>query len=164
MSKAYFIELAEYNIWANAIAHSWLEQISDEQWERPIVSSFNGIHDTVLHVAGAEKIWLDRLNNIKEPVPLVTVFKGSKEELLDIWTLSAQGLKTFVENFEEKDLHGELTYKRINGQVFTNKYSHLFSHIFNHSTYHRGQLVTMLRQVGSTNTSSTDMIGFFFNK
>ncbi len=65
MTKSYFIELADYNIWANDIVHSWFDKISDEQWEQPMVSSFKSIAETSVHTAGAEKIWLERLNQVE---------------------------------------------------------------------------------------------------
>jgi uncharacterized damage-inducible protein DinB len=40
----------------------------------------------------------------------------------------------------------------------------LFAHVVNHATYHRGQLVTMLRQVGFTDVSATDFLGFYKKK
>ncbi|WP_430270522.1 DinB family protein, partial [Pseudoalteromonas piscicida] len=43
MNKNYFLELAEYNIWANQTVSGWLEQISEEQWTMPLVSSFNSV-------------------------------------------------------------------------------------------------------------------------
>lgn len=161
MTKSYFIQLAEYNIWANKIVHSWLENITEEQWEQPIVSSFNSIYETALHVAGAEKIWLDRLNNLINPVPLVKVFKGTKKELLEEWTKASQDLRTFIENFDEARMNADLKFKRLNGDEYVQPYYQLFAHVFNHSSYHRGQLVTMLRQAGYTDINSTDMINFF---
>ena len=77
MTKNYFIQLADYNIWANDIVHSWFDKITGEQWEQPIVSSFDSIAATALHIAGAETIWLDRLNNAAAPVWLPAVLKGS---------------------------------------------------------------------------------------
>ena len=46
MNKSYFIELAQYNIRANYIVISWLQQISEQQWKQPVVSSFNSITET----------------------------------------------------------------------------------------------------------------------
>ena len=161
MTKPYFIELAEYNVWANNITLSWLFDLTEEQWNLPIESSFNSIRETVLHLAGAEKIWLDRLNKIENPEPLATTFKGNKQDLLEIWTNASGELKNFVEAFDEKELKSLLRFKRFNGVEYTQPYYQVLAHIFNHSTYHRGQLVTMLRQAGYKNVCSTDMLRFF---
>ena len=60
MTKQYFKELAEYNLWANTTVCGWLEQISDEQWNQEIISSFNSMQETVLHIISAENAWLQR--------------------------------------------------------------------------------------------------------
>jgi uncharacterized damage-inducible protein DinB len=164
MNKDYFIQLADYTVWANNIAHSWLERITDEQWKQPIVSSFNSLETTVVHTAGAERIWLDRLNQVEAPVFLSSVFKGSKKEAIEIWAKASLGLKSFVENFDEKNYQQILRFKRIDGNVYELLHDQTLLHVFNHSTYHRGQIVTMLRQVGFTDINSTDMSAYFWAK
>ena len=84
MTKKYFQELAEYNVWANNIVCSWLDQINDEQWNKEIISSFNSIQETVLHIISAEKAWLERFE--QKPVEwLQFTYKGSKEEHIILW-------------------------------------------------------------------------------
>ena len=161
MTKDYFKQLADYNIWANNIVYSWFEKITDEQWEQPVVSSFESISATALHIARAETIWLERLNNSSSPFWPPADFKGSKKELQEVWNKASQNLKSFVENFDETKMQTNLNYRRINGETFQQPHYQIFSHVFNHSTYHRGQIVTLLRQVGFTDVSSTDMSGFF---
>jgi uncharacterized damage-inducible protein DinB len=164
MTKNYFIQLADYNIWANNIVHSWFEKITDEQWEQVIVSSFPGLSATALHTAGAETIWLDRLNKVAEPRWLPTIIKGRKKEVQDAWKDSTAGLKSFIENFDENKLFDSVSFKRPDGNTYELQHYQIFAHVFNHSTYHRGQIVTMLRQAGFTGVHSIDMSTYFWNK
>jgi len=161
MTKQYFIELADYNIWANNIQCSWLEQLSATQWEQEIVSSFNSIQKTVLHVIAAENIWLQRLEKKADTVWLQGSYTGSKAEHITLWKSLSQGLKDYVMHMDESILNQNLDFKRINGEAYSMPYYQVLAHIFNHSTYHRGQLVTMLRQAGFTAVGSTDMLGYF---
>lgn len=161
MNKQYFIQLANYNIWANKIVHAWLNELTNEQWKQPIVSSFESVEATALHIAGAETAWLGRLNNEASPVWLPSIFKGDKPELMELWSHASAGLKNFIEQFPEEIFFDGLQFKRINGEQVTLKYYQIFAHVFNHSTYHRGQLVTMLRQAGFTNISSTDSMTYY---
>ncbi len=161
MNKKYFLELADYNIWANNIAIEWLNQINDEQWKQAITSSFSSIEQTAIHIAGAEKIWIDRWTNIQNPVFLTAEFKGTKNELIEIWRKSSADLKTFIEKYPEENYNQQLTFKRLNSEEYTMEFAQTYSHIINHSTFHRGQLVTMLRQTGFTKVSSTDLITYY---
>ncbi len=164
MTKEYLITLANYNIWANTIVKNWVLQISDAQWNATVVSSFDSIAKTCIHIAGAEKAWLERWQLHQEIVFLVNEFKGIKEELIAIWENASKGILNFIENINEAYLDNSFSFKRINRETFFSKYNEAMVHVFNHSTFHRGQLVTMLRQVGFTNLSSTDMVTFFVFK
>ena len=164
MNKEYFIELAEYNIWANYIVCGWLEKISDEQWKQHVVSSFPGIYETVLHMASADKIWLERLKKFTQHELLINTFNGSKEELIKIWRDEFENFKKFIDDFPADQIDEKLAFKNIKGIPHNQPYWQLFAHIINHATYHRGQLVTMLRQVGYTDLSSLDMTTFFRTK
>jgi uncharacterized damage-inducible protein DinB len=163
MMKKYFIELAAYNSWANDNAISWLEKITEVQWEQSIVSSFENIATTVIHVANTESIWLQRLNGVEpeKQVWLTKEFKGSKEEALKIWKQTSLDFEKFFTGFDETKMQDDFSFRRLNGKFYTVMYYQLFAHIFNHSTFHRGQLVTMLRQTGFTELSSTDITQYF---
>jgi uncharacterized damage-inducible protein DinB len=160
MTKQYFIDLAEYNVWANNIVCGWLEQVSDEQWNRHVVSSFNSIQETALHIISAETAWMDRMNKA-EVRWLQKSFTGSKEEHIALWNKTSNGLLDFLAAFEENKITQHLDFKRLNGDAYSMPFYQVLAHMFNHSTFHRGQLVTMLRQVGFTNVSSTDLMGFY---
>jgi uncharacterized damage-inducible protein DinB len=164
MTKTYLIELAEFHVWANETVCSWLDKIDDAKWKQIIVSSFSSIESTALHTAAAEKLWLERFENKPSNEVLINTFKGSKAELISIWKDLAQDFQKFIENFDEEKLTENLTYKNIKGIEFTIPYYWLFSHVVNHATYHCGQLVTMLRQVGFTDVWSIDMSTFYTKK
>jgi uncharacterized damage-inducible protein DinB len=161
MTKKYFTELSNYNIWANNIVCSWLEKITDEQWDQTVVSSFNSIQETVLHMIGAEHVWAERMNGVAMPVWLPDDFKGTKDEHIALLKKTSAALKNFVIAFDEDKLQTKLFFKRINGEENLMPFYQILAHVFNHSGYHRGQLVTMLRQVGFTNVGSTDLSVFY---
>jgi uncharacterized damage-inducible protein DinB len=160
MSIQYFIELAKFNIWANEMIISWLEQISDEQWELEVINSFNSIKETTLHIVSAEHAWHQRLLNVENIAWLQSEYNGTKEETLALWRTQSENLHAFVANFGG-ELDDKLSFKRLNGDQYSMPIYQVFAHVFNHSTYHRGQLVTMLRQVGFTQVSSTDLLAFY---
>ena len=161
MPKQYFIELADYNIWANNIVCSWLEKISDDQWNQNMVSSFSSIEKTILHMIGAENVWAERMNKVEAPVWIPGSFTGTKNEHLALLRKTSLALKNCVFAFDETKLQEKLFFKRLNGEENLMPFYQILSHVFNHSTYHRGQLVTMLRQVGFTDVGTTDLSVFY---
>jgi uncharacterized damage-inducible protein DinB len=162
MNISYFKDLMAYNIWANDKVVTWLKSLTEEQWSQPLVSSFPSIRDTALHILGAEYIWLQRLCDVNETVWIPAVFTGNNVELVDAWEKASHDLAFFLETFKIENLWDTVSFKRINGEEKELKNFEIFSHVVNHSSYHRGQLVTMLRQVGFTNVSSLDLMNFYF--
>lgn len=161
MTKEYFKELADYNLWATSIACAWLEQLSDDDWRQHVVSSFNSIRETVLHIISAENAWLQRFQKKEKVDWLQGTFNGTREEHLVLWKKTSAALKEFIDVFDAEQLEEPLDFKRLNGQAYSMPYYQLFAHTINHASYHRGQLVTMLRQTGFHNVQSTDLLNFY---
>ncbi len=160
MTKDYFLELAGYNVWATDIFCDMLDKISDAQWTQKVASSFNTLQETTLHIISAEKAWLNRFE--KKPVEwLQFTWQGSKAEHIELWKKVSADLENFIAGFDENDLQTILHYKRLNGEEKSTPFYIMFAHVFNHSTYHRGQLVTMLRKVGYYEVKGTDLIVFY---
>jgi len=162
MNKKYFIQLANYTIWADQKVIGWLNQISDEQWKQVITSSFSSIEQTSIHIVSAEKIWLDFWINTPDPVYLSAWFSGSKNDLMENWKKTSAGWKNFIENYPEENYRRQITFRYPRGGDGQMEFWQTFSHIVNHSTYHRGQLVTLLRQAGFKDFSSIDLATYYF--
>jgi uncharacterized damage-inducible protein DinB len=157
MNKKYILELADYTIWANQIAIQWLNQINDEQWKQAIPSSFSSVEKTAIHMTSAQKIWIDYWRNVPNPVFLSAGFEGTKHDLIQIWQKTSADLKNFIETYPEENYLRQVTFKWPRGGEGSMEFWQSFSHMINHTTYHRGQLVTLLRQAGFTDFSSTDL-------
>ena len=160
MTKTYLLELADYNIWANDKLIDWLSQISVEQFEQPLVGSFKNIHETTLHIVAAEQIWQQRLvNNVSEWLGIT--FEGDRTMMLETWKTTSNDLRQYILDASEEELAGKFAFSTRDGTPsYMERYKAL-AHTFNHSTFHRGQLVTLLRQVGFTDVSTTDLINYY---
>jgi uncharacterized damage-inducible protein DinB len=164
MLKQYFTDLAAYNSWADQKAIDWLSHITDEQWEQVNISSFSSIRQTAVHIASAEKIWIDFWTKAADPVYLSANFTGTKNELKGIWKAASKGLETYIKSHTEEDMMRSVSFIYPNGNTGQMPYYQTFAHIVNHSTYHRGQLVTLLRQAGYSKFSSIDLASFYIHK
>ena len=63
--------------------------------------------------------------------------------------------------YPEENYQQPVTFKKPNGEAGRMEFSQTFPHIINHNTFHRGQLVTLLRQAGFTKLSSTDLFTYY---
>ncbi len=66
----------------------------------------------------------------------------------------------FVATLSEEDLDHELEMSTTGGTTYRHRFADMFRHLTNHSTYHRGQVVAILRQLGEK-PPSTDLIRFY---
>ena len=159
--QAYYLELAAFNNWADKRVMDWLTQVTDEQWNQPAISSFGSVRDTAIHMVSAKKLWIDTWTGIDNPVYLSAGFKESKNELIIIWKKSCEDLTSFIETYPAENYTKPVTVKKPNGELCTMEFKKTFPHMINHATYHRGQLVTLLRQSGFSNLSNTDLFTYY---
>ena len=160
MDRLYFSGLTDYVLWVNERVIGWLDQIEDRQWKQEFPGSFSSIEQTVIHLVSAEKIWTDFWKGTPGPVFLSSVFKGTKEELITIWRHTSAELKNLVSAVPESDYRKPVSFK-VRDEEWQLEFWQSFSHFVNHGTYHRGQLVTQLRQAGFTALTNTDLATFF---
>lgn len=161
MTKEFFVELANYNNWSDELIIEWMEKINDKQWEQPIDSSFNSIKKTAIHMVSAKKIWIDFWSKTPNPTYFSSVFDGTKNELIEIWKKASADLQNIIESYPEEDYLNPVNFSYPNGKNDQMFFWQTLPHFVNHATYHRGQLVTLLRQAGFTSVSNTDLATYF---
>jgi uncharacterized damage-inducible protein DinB len=64
----------------------------------------------------------------------------------------------WISNSQEHMFQHEFIYLNLKKEQFKQPVYQVLVHVFNHGTYHRGQLVTMLRQLGIEKIPQTDYI------
>lgn len=149
MSPEEIRQLFDYNSWANQRSLSAAEKLSAEDFTRPMGSSFSSVRDTLAHIYGAEWIWLERFEG-RSPSALPNVNQFSDVQMLrESWSLHGKNLLAFVRKLTQADLDRELEYKTLKFGVYKNPLWQSMMHLVNHGTYHRGQVTTLLRQLGA---------------
>jgi len=107
----------------------------------------------MLHIVAAERLWLDRLKQLPQSVPVWPKFDL-------VWCESELAkLESDWPEYLEKtsDLSREISYKNSKGETFTNSVVDVLSHVIMHSAYHRGQIASHMRETGQT-PAYTDFI------
>lgn len=159
--KQLLLQYASYNIWANHLISESIEVMGAEKAEQYVESSFSSVRFTVAHVWKAEHVWLQRLQQVDSPEWIADDFAGQIERALANWKNSSENLKHWLEQQSEDFLQSGLcTYSDLKGNKHDTPVQEILLHVFNHATYHRGQLVTMLRQVGCATIPATDFIQY----
>jgi uncharacterized damage-inducible protein DinB len=160
MSPDEIRQLYEFNAWANRRVLSAAEKLTNEQFTKPMGSSFSSVRDTLAHVQGAEWIWLERFQG-RSPSALPDVKQfNDVASLRGYWLEHEARLLTFVSGLTQSDLDREMEYKTLKFGVYRNPLWQSMLHVVNHGTYHRGQVTTMLRQLGATPVL-TDLMHFY---
>lgn len=158
--KEQLTKYAEYNLWANSKIAEILSAVSDDVWLLEQKSSFTTLRATALHIYGAEAIWLSRLTDnavLKLPG---SDFKGTNPEVLQLLLNASKNLVKFVTGNSVEYFGSSCTFYNLKSEKYTIKVSDIIQHCFNHSTFHRGQIITMLRFAGITPLPSTDYITY----
>ncbi len=148
-----------FNAWANTKTAEVLREVEDEIYFRENNSSFSSIAKTVQHMWGAQFIWLKRMEGESlGAFPHIGV--TDKMVSLEGLVKSSEEIQRFIESKDEAFLSSTYAYKNMKGDPFEDSYEETLFHVVNHSTYHRGQIITMLREAGVKNVVSTDLIHY----
>ena len=161
MDLADFRTLYDYNSWANRRVLEACAPLSAEQFTRQNGSSFPSVRDTLAHICGAEWIWLERWNG-RVPtggIPAATDYPDF-ETLKRRWTEVESDLLGYIASLGPADINRVVQFTTLAGTPFSQQLGHCLQHLANHGTYHRGQVTTMLRQLGAKPVS-TDLILFY---
>jgi uncharacterized damage-inducible protein DinB len=159
--KELLLQYARYNQWAHKRLLDLIGTLTAEQQHATIPSSFDSLYKTVFHIWGAESLWLGRLN--LEPITISgDPFNDSMEKLSEALKAIDHLWVDWLASKEDDQLNKKIHYKNKAGLSFHQSNDLLLHHIFNHSTYHNGQLVTMLRAIGVDKIPSTDFIAWTF--
>jgi uncharacterized damage-inducible protein DinB len=152
--------LFQYNLWADLRTLDACAALTNEQFTRNLGSSFGSVRDTLAHLYGAEWVWNERFQG-RSPssLPPGSTFYdlasvGAKLEEIDRYYID------YVAPLTKEDLQRILRYKSFAGDEFSNPLWQSLHQLTNHGSYHRGQIVTLLRQLG-VKPASTDLIGFY---
>ena len=150
-------QYAAYNIWANKKITETANQLSEEQINKGIVSSFPSVYKTVLHLMEVESVWWERLQLVENTM-LSGWFTGDFDELSKKLLGLSQQWHDWIQNTNDVNISHVFAYQNSKKEQFKQPVYEMLLHLFNHQTFHRGQLVTMFRQLGVDKIPPTDFI------
>lgn len=146
-------ELYDYNYWARDRQVEACAALTEEHFLRPMGSSFSSVRDTLAHLVIVEWIWHERWRGRSPNQVDVREFAAETFPTLavvrDRWRVVEDKVRRYLSELSEQALRRPLTYINMKGERWTYPLGQTLFHVVNHQTYHRGQITTLLRQLGA---------------
>jgi uncharacterized damage-inducible protein DinB len=138
-----------YTRWASDQMLQAARALSNEELHRHLFSSYPSVHATLLHIFRADRIWLSRV-----VARQISPFGQPGEESISLealerqWHAVSDEFIHWASALSDERIDGALNYVNLRGEAHTLFIWHIVLHVVNHGSYHRGQITTMLRQLG----------------
>jgi uncharacterized damage-inducible protein DinB len=157
-------ELLLYMLWADRLMLKAVREVRPEDLARDTGTSFGSLLGTMAHMVVAMKIWLSRFSG--SPLDRVPA-TGDYPDLpswIHGWEETASGIEAFLAGLTDEQLAAALTWTTTGGEAtYTRPLWQPVIHLVNHATYHRGQVVSLLRQMGYE-PPKTDLVYYFIER
>jgi len=158
--RAHYLAMARYNRWMNQKLYTLCAGLSDDERKRDAGAFFHSIHGTLNHLLLADYAWMRRFTKDSDtyyarrqdggPIEVSALdqilyddFDALRAERDSVDAL----IEKWVEGLSEEDLLMPFSYRTSSG-TYEHPLWWAVSHLFNHQTHHRGQLTTLLTQLG----------------
>jgi uncharacterized damage-inducible protein DinB len=149
-------QLAAYNVWATQKVADVVLSLQEDKHLAEVPSSFKSIHTTLLHMWDAESIWWQRMKMHERFLRPSDNFNGTTRDAINGLVSQARLWEEWVGNASDLTLDHVFQYRNNKKELLKMPIYQMLTHVFNHGTYHRGQLINMMRQLGIDKVPQTD--------
>jgi uncharacterized damage-inducible protein DinB len=153
--------LLDFHYWARDRTLEAVQNLTPEQFTRPLGNSFGSVRDTLAHTYGADWIWYQRwIGEAPTSLPDPGQF-SSLGDVRTAWSALEENTRALVSRLGEKGIQTSIEYRAMDGTGYSEVLWRMAQHVVNHGSYHRGQVTTLLRQLGVAPPKSTDLIAYY---
>ena len=156
--------LVDYHYWARDRMLDALAALPHDDYARPLGNSFASIRDTAVHIYAAEWIWLERWHGVSPSAPLDVRQFPDLASLRAAWQALEGKTRAYVASLTDERATERVAYRNLAGVAAESSRWTMLQHVVNHATFHRGQVTTMLRQLGAKAPASQDLITYYREK
>ena len=149
--------LIAYNQWANDRMLGDVRGLDAAELARDVVTSFKSIIGTIAHIYWAEWLWLQRWRKQSPKRRLSLDDYRTLDDVERPWRDVRAEQMRFAAEIDEARLAERIAYENSQNERWEYTLARMIQHLVNHSTYHRGQVVTLLRQIGRA-ARATDLL------
>ena len=149
-------QYAAFNLWAHQRMLDVILALPEEKQLAEVPSSYPSLYKTVYHIWDAESIWWQRLKLQEHITRPSDNEKATMQDIASGLLQQAKQWEEWVTNASDLSIDHVFQYQDSKRESFKMPVYQMIHHVFNHGTYHRGQLVNMLRQLGIEKIPGTD--------
>lgn len=153
-------EQFRYNRWANHQLLGAVEALSAEQYTRDLGSSFPSVRDTLVHVLSSEWLWTERWKGVSPQRRLDPADYPDLAALRAAWAAVEAEQDAYLDALIDADLDRPFAYRNPKGERWEYPTWQCLVQCTTHGLYHRGQVTTMLRQLGAVPVE-TDFLTYY---
>jgi uncharacterized damage-inducible protein DinB len=150
----------QYHRWATQRVLTEVQQLDSERLVRSLHGSFASVYDTVVHLYQADMVWLERLEERPNGKREDYESPGCMYDLSTVWLAVIDRIIAFAASLDERGWERKIAYKSMAGVSYESPIWQIVLHVVNHGTHHRGQVTSMMRQLGEKPVS-LDLIAFY---
>lgn len=153
-------DLLLYMLWADRLTLRVLREVRPEDLVREAGVSFGSLLGTLVHMLAAQRLWLARFSgHALDRLPAAADFPDLLSWITG-WEETASGLEAFIAGLTDEQLATPITWTSTTGETHTRPLWQPVLSLVNHASYHRGQVASLLRQMGYE-PPRTDLIHYF---
>lgn len=146
---------ASYNAWTSQTLVKWLAGKDINLIDQIVPSSFPSIRATLIHILNTERFWLDVMRKTPLTFSSADLEAMPVDHLFIRFTQQAEDLSLYIDGLSEEEILEEVALDTPWVKGSRPRYEFL-QHVVNHTTYHRGQIITIGRNLGFTDAPMTD--------
>jgi uncharacterized damage-inducible protein DinB len=161
MDGSYLRLLVDYHYWARDRVLDAVESLTPEQFNTDLGSSFKSVRLTLVHLYSSEWIWFQRWQGAAPTAHLSPDPFPDVRSLRAAWSEHEAKVRAFAAPLDDRAIDRVYEYKFLSGAETSSPFWQMLTHLVNHGSYHRGQLTTMLRQLGAPPAKAMDLIEFY---
>lgn len=154
------IHHVRYNRWATGRTLEAVRSLTPEQFSKELGGSYSGgVRGTLTHIYQADQVWFARLMGTPTG-PLSEFQPAALEGWEREWLALLDRYVAWGEGLAENDWTRVIDYRDSRGTPYQSPIWQILLHLTNHDSYHRGQVATLLRQLGQA-ALGTDLILYY---
>lgn len=149
------LKMYDFHTWANGVIINRLKELPEDIYHKNIQSGFSSVAKVLSHIYMVDLVWFDIINgkSMNEAFELASQLREQIEaknlkEMESLFSELAEKYKDFLQN--ETDLEKVLEVNNPFAGLLETSISESVLHVVTHGSYHRGNIATMLRQMGHT--------------